>query len=119
MSTDFPPASSDAANGQAINQVLRAERAAEQAVARCEHQARNVIREAQTRAQRIAQRGDERISFIHMRCSQRMAEQRRLLAAADGRAQAEIRSAQVDSAGIALVVDALAAILSGGDTSAP
>ena len=116
MSTDSPPASSDAANGQAINQVLRAERAAEQAVARCEHQARNIIRDAQTRAQRIAQRGDERITFIHMRCSQRLAEQRRALAAADSRAQAEMRSARVDSDSVALVVDSLAAILSGTDT---
>jgi vacuolar-type H+-ATPase subunit H len=119
MSTDSPPTSSDAVNGQAINEVLRAERAAEQAVAQCERRARDMLRDAQTRAQRIAQRGDERITLIHMRCSQRLAEQRRVLATADRRGQAEIRNAQVDGATVASVVDTLAAILSGDDTSAP
>jgi hypothetical protein len=118
MSTDSPPASSDAVNGQAINEVLRAERAAEQAVARCERQARDILHDAQTLAHRIAQRGDERITLVHMRCSQRLADQQRLLAVADSRAQAEIRDAQVDTASLASVVDSLAAMLIGVDTEA-
>jgi vacuolar-type H+-ATPase subunit H len=119
MSTDSPRTASDAVNGQAIKQVLQAERAAEQAVATCDRQARDIIRAAQTRAQRIAQRGDERITLIHMRCSQRLAEQRRLLATADHKAQAEIGNSPVDAVALAAVVDALAATLSGGDQESP
>jgi len=119
MSTDSPGTASDAVNGQAIKQVLQAERAAEQAVAACDRQAGDIIRAAQTRAQRIAQRGDERITLIHMRCAQWLAEQRRLLAAAEHRAQAEICNSQLDTVSIASVVDALAATLSGADKEFP
>jgi vacuolar-type H+-ATPase subunit H len=118
MSSDSTRALPDAVNGQAIDEVLQAERAAEQAVARCERQARDIVRDAQTRAQRIAERGDERITLIHMRCSQWLAEQCRLLAVADKRAQSEIRKSAVDSATIRLVADKLAAALTGTDTEA-
>lgn len=54
---------------QAMNTVLQAERAAEQAIADCRQEAQQTVQAAQQRAQRIAARTDERLSLCHMRCS--------------------------------------------------
>lgn len=52
---------------QAIQQVLQAERDAEQAIKDCEHEARQIIHDAQNRAQKINTRIDQRITNMEMR----------------------------------------------------
>jgi vacuolar-type H+-ATPase subunit H len=105
----------DDGDSQAISQVLRAERAADHAIEKCERQAREILHAAQKQAQRIAQRTDVRITLMHMRCSQRMAEQRRSLARAAISEVSEEAAAPVDSAALEKAVEKLAASLSGAD----
>ena len=57
---------------QAIQQVLQAERDAEQAIRNCEHEARQIIHDAQSRAQYINTRADERITNMEMRHSHKL-----------------------------------------------
>ena len=54
---------------QAMNTVLQAERAAEQAIADCRQEALHIVQAAQEKAQRIVARTDERLALCHMRCS--------------------------------------------------
>ncbi len=68
MTKDNNTESPDAVE-QAMNTVLQAERAAEQAIADCRQEAQQTVQAAQQRAQRIAARTDERLSLCHMRCS--------------------------------------------------
>jgi hypothetical protein len=102
----------DTENGEAINRVLQAEHAAQQAVARCEHRAQGVLHSAQAQVQRINQRADERISWVEMRCAQWLSEQSRRLA--------QEVAVQADSAGgtpasaLTSLVDALAERLTTG-----
>lgn len=113
MKKDRNTSPADTENGEAINRVLRAEQAAQQAVARCEHRAQGVLHNAQMQAQRINQRADERISWVEMRCAQWLSEQSRKLA--------QEVAVQADSAGhmpesaLKSLVDALAARLTGDD----
>ena len=106
-----------AVNSEAINRVLQAEQAAQQAVEQCERQAQEILQAAQMRAQRINQHADERIAWVEMRCAQWLAEQSRQLAMAD--------RAQPDAGGVMQgrdltgLVDALAARLTGADKEAP
>ena len=60
---------------QAMNTVLQAERAAEQAIADCRHEAQQTVEAAQQRAHRIAARTDERLSLCHMRCSAKLTKE--------------------------------------------
>jgi len=64
---------------QAMNQVLRAERDARQAIADCEREAHERVHTAQQRAQRIASRTDERITAIHQHCKQQVHREIRAL----------------------------------------
>jgi len=57
---------------QAMNTVLEAERAAEQAIADCNSEAQLVIQAAQEQAQHIAKRTDARLTLCHMRCNARL-----------------------------------------------
>jgi vacuolar-type H+-ATPase subunit H len=52
---------------EAIQQVLKAERDAEQAIRDCEREAVQIINEARNRAQRINSRTDQRITNLEMR----------------------------------------------------
>jgi len=52
---------------QAIQQVLQAERDAEQAIKDCEQEARQIIYDARNRSQRIYARTDQRITNMEMR----------------------------------------------------
>lgn len=74
MSKDPFETGPETGDGAAINQVLAAERAAQQTVSRCERQARDLLRDAQDKVRRIQQRCDERIRLIHEHCSRRLAE---------------------------------------------
>jgi vacuolar-type H+-ATPase subunit H len=58
---------SSAQAGQAIQQVLQAERDAEQAIQDCEQEARQIIHDARSRAQKINARADRRITNMEMR----------------------------------------------------
>ena len=60
---------------QAMNTVLQAERAAEQAIADCRQEAQHTVQAAQERAQRIAARTDERLALCHMRCSGKLSKE--------------------------------------------
>jgi len=57
---------------QAIQQVLQAERDAEQAIQDCENEARQIIHDAQNRAQQINTRVDQRITNLEMRHSHKL-----------------------------------------------
>jgi vacuolar-type H+-ATPase subunit H len=115
MSTDSSQRLSDAVNGQAVKRVLEAEHAAEKAVQRCEQHARELIGKAQIQAQRIEQRCDQRITLIHLRCSQRLAEHGRVSARADRDAQQGVQASSIDRDAIKLAIEKLAAVLSGAD----
>lgn len=68
--TDAKPGSQAGSEaGQAMNEVLQAEREAAQAVAECELRAEQLLRAAQARAQRLVRRADQRITAIQMRCN--------------------------------------------------
>lgn len=105
----------DESDSQAINKVLEAERAAARAVKESEHQAQKILHAAQKQAQRIALRTDARITLIHMRCSQRMAEKQRLLAKAAVSEGSQAAVAPTDSAALKRAVERLAASLSEAD----
>lgn len=115
MTTDSLPASTGAVDDQAINRVLEAQHAAEKAVERCTQHARQLVREARFGAQRIQQRCDTRITLIHMRCSQRLAEHGRQAARAGEQAG---EAASIDHEALRRAIETLAASLSGGDGSA-
>jgi len=57
---------------QAIQQVLQAERDAEQAIQDCENEARQIIHDAQNRVQLINTRVDQRITNMEMRHSHQL-----------------------------------------------
>ena len=115
VSTSSVQSDPDAGDSQAISRVLRAERAADRAVEKCQRQAREILHAAQKQVQRIAQRTDARITLMHMRCSQRMAEQRRSLANVAISEGSEEAAAPVDSKALEKAVEKLAASLSGAD----
>jgi len=106
-----------AAASAAMNRVLEAEQAAEQAVADCERQAQALLQEGYARAQRIGSRTDARISLLRMRCNERVTRQIEL------RERVEAGARQGESPGhpqaerLAAVVEALAAELSGGEAA--
>ena len=73
----------------AMNTVLQAERAAEQAIMDCRQAAAQILQEAQLRAQRIATRTDERLALCHMRCNGKVTREiknRQRTASADSQA---------------------------------
>jgi len=99
----------------AMNQVLQAERDAEQAVADCQMEAGKILQAAQVLANRIASRTDERITLLHMRCSQQVASEIRLLDSAERQAsQAQEQSYRIDETGLADCIEEIAICLTGG-----
>jgi hypothetical protein len=103
--------SPESGDGPAINRVLAAERAAQQAVTLCERQARDLLSDAQARVRRIQQRCDDRIRFIHMRCAQRLAEYARHRDTSTVAEQPDIRAPGAET--LAAAVEQLAAELGG------
>jgi hypothetical protein len=103
-----------AAASAAMNRVLEAEQAAEQAIAECERQAQALLQAGYARAQRIVSRTDERISLLRMRSSEHVSRQIEL------RERAELAAEENESAGhpqsqrLNAVVEEVAAELSGG-----
>ena len=100
---------------QAMNQVLQAERRAEQAVEVCRHEAMVIQQAAQQQANRIARRANERVTVCHMRCNARLTrelkERERAADADPGHGAAS--ALQLDEATLKRVVEALALDLTG------
>ncbi len=97
----------------AINQVLRAERQAQQAVAQCEQQAAQLVADARLRAKRAQEGAEQRLHILRERMRANTAQQ---IAALDSAAKALPQRAQPDAtahAKLEQAVVALAAILSG------
>lgn len=116
MSKPRNPPADEAVDSEAINRVLRAEQAAQQAVDRCEQQAQAIVQNAHMQAQRVGQRADERITWVEMRCAQWLREQARQLAMAEaGQADA----AEFPEREVSPVVEALAARLTGTEEGSP
>ena len=72
MTDAKPGGAAPAEVAEAMNEVLRAEAAAAQAVAECERRAEQMVRDAQARAQHLIGRADRRITAIQMRCNHRI-----------------------------------------------
>ena len=107
---DSSAATSDTVE-QAMNRVLQAEHEAEQAIADCEKEARQVLQTAQQRVKRISDRTDERITLIQLRLAQKIKAHLDALERADRRAQREPSVYDLDDAGLAAVVQEVAAEL--------
>lgn len=118
MNTDFADEQSAAASA-AMNRVLEAEQAAEQAVAECERQAQALLQAGYARAQRIAGRADERISLLRMRCTERVTRQIEVRERAELAAQQSASPGHPQAGSMAAVVADLAAELSGGGPPPP
>jgi len=97
----------------AMNQVLQAERSAEQSIEACKHEARKIRESAQQQAIRIDKRTNERLSMCHMHCTARLTreikERERAAAASDPGESA----CRLDEAAMSAVVEALAVALTG------
>jgi vacuolar-type H+-ATPase subunit H len=101
----------------AMNEVLAAEQAAEQAIGVCEQEARASLYEAAQRARQIAGRANERIAIIHQRTRQQLKNRRQ---SAERVARDDERThAREDprKAVVSAVVSDLAARLTGSDSS--
>lgn len=75
MENDHPDKLPSYSASQAMNIVLKAEQDAERSVADCRKMARQTIQDAQQHAARIARRTNERITMLHLRCKQNIAQQ--------------------------------------------
>lgn len=104
---------SPAAVEHAMNTVLAAERAAEQAIADCNSEAQLAIQAAQEQAQHIATRTDARLALCHMRCNARIARE---IKARERAEQADLQARpgqELDDMVLAAVVEAVAGELLG------
>jgi hypothetical protein len=92
----------------AMNTVLEAERAAEQAIADCNSEAQLVIQAALEQAQHITKRTDARLTLCHMRCNARVSME---IKASQRAAQADLQGQpgqELDEAALAAVVETVA-----------
>ena len=108
-----------AAASAAMNRVLEAEHAAEQAVAECERQAQALLQAGYTRAQRITARADERISLLRMRSNDRVNRQIEVMERAERAAQQDASPEHPQAARLESIVEELVVALSGGDSMGP
>jgi hypothetical protein len=116
MTNDHDDEQSAAASA-AMNRVLEAEQAAEDAVAECERQAQALLQGGYARAQRIGSRTDERVSLLRMRCNERVTRQIELRERVELAAQRGESPGSPQTERLGTVVEALAAELSGGETA--
>jgi vacuolar-type H+-ATPase subunit H len=107
---DNQPASPDPAD-EAMNQVLRAERDAERAVAVCEQEARLMLKAAQQKAQRIAARTNQRISMLQSSHGQKLNRTIKDIERSGRQAEQANAKAPFDEAMFNAVIDELAAEL--------
>ncbi len=96
-----------------MQQVLQAERDAEQSIQDCETKARRIIHDAQVKAQRILARADQRITNMEMRHGHKLD---RLIRDMESQGAAEIRRVagyQYEEEQLQAVISELAAELCG------
>jgi len=101
----------------AMNRVLEAERAAEEAVTECERQAQALLQAGYARAQRITAATDKRISLLRMRSIDRVTRQIEVMERAERAAQQDASPEHPQAARLASIIEELVAELSGGDTT--
>jgi hypothetical protein len=98
---------------QAMNTVLQAERAAEQAIADCNSKAQLALQAAQQQAQHIAARTDARLTLCHRRCNARVSREIKARQRAE---QADLQGQpgqELDDVALAAVAEAVARELLG------
>lgn len=107
MSQQIDPNKSDAA--AAIDEVLVAETAAREAMEACRQQAESVLEAARDDARRIARIANQRVSRLHARCDQLVADRINEIrrAAGEDAVRAELNAA--DREELAAAVERLAA----------
>jgi regulator of protease activity HflC (stomatin/prohibitin superfamily) len=108
-----------AASSAAMNRVLEAEHAAEEAVAECERHAQALLQAGYARAQRITARADERISLLRMRCIERVTRQIEVMERAERAEQQDFFPELTQAARLDSIVEELVVALSGGDSMGP
>jgi regulator of protease activity HflC (stomatin/prohibitin superfamily) len=106
-----------AAASAAMNRVLEAEQAAEEAVAECERQAQALLQAGYTRARRITARADERISLLRMRSIDHVTRQIEVMERAERAVQQGASPEHPQAARLDSIVEELVAELSGGDST--
>ena len=97
----------------AMNEVLQAERRAEQAIEACRHDAMKIQQAAQQQAKHIARRANERLAICHMRCNTRLSRELRERERAANASHGGESAYPLDEAGLTAVVEALALALTG------
>ncbi|MDX1334624.1 MAG: hypothetical protein R3312_02465 [Gammaproteobacteria bacterium] len=98
---------------QAMQRVLKAEEQANQAIKECEQQGVQIIQEAKNKAQMISKHADNRISHIHLRFKQCIAQQVKVLRHEYAQQHQQISSEHYASSDLAEVVDRVADMLTG------
>ena len=111
MQNDNNNSSSPGAVEQAMNLVLEAERAAEQAIADCEQEAQEILNAAHRSARRIAERTDERLARAHMRCGALLS--REIQHSEHTATAAQQERYRLDTATLAEIAESVAAQLTG------
>ena len=115
--TKDPTDEQTAAASAAMNRVLEAEQAAEEAVAECERQAQALLQAGYTRAQRITAHTDERISLLRMRSIDRVTRQIEVMERAERAVQQDASPEHPKAARLDSIVEELVAVLSGDDSA--
>jgi len=113
MTAEEPENRSSATVEHAMNQVLQAERGAEQAVEACERDAVKIRQAAQLRANHIARRTNERLAICHMRCNGKLTRELRELEHTAAASLTSESTCQLDETALTSVVEALALTLTG------
>ncbi|MEA1888914.1 MAG: hypothetical protein U9N50_03930 [Pseudomonadota bacterium] len=91
MENDHPDKPPSYSASQAMNTVLKAEQDAERSVAECRKVAHQTIQNAQQHAAQITRRTNERITMLHLRCKQNIAQQ---ISGMERTAASELRNVQ-------------------------
>jgi sulfur transfer protein SufE len=92
----------------AMNTVLEAERAAEQAIADCNSEAQLAIQAAQEQAQHIATRTDARLTLCHRRCNARVSREIRARELAEQADLQDRPGQELDDVALAAVIETVA-----------
>ena len=113
MTAEEPENRSSAGVEHAMNQVLQAERGAEQAVEACARDAVRIRQAAQERASHIARRTNERLARCHMRCNGKVTRELRERERSAVAGQTGESTSRLDETVLTSVVEALALTLTG------
>jgi len=98
---------------QAMQRVLKAEEQANQTIKDCEEEGVQIIQEAKNRAQKISKHADKRISHIHLRFKQCIAQQVKELRHEYSHQHQQISSEHYATSDLGEVVERVADMLTG------